>query len=127
MQNELPFYDSIEDALKAAVVALGGSKSVGALLFPDKSFEAATRYLQDCLNPARNEKLEYTQVMLIFKKARDAGVHGPFNWLAAECGYDAIPITKDEQASRLINSVESATKTLSAAIAMLNKFQGGVQ
>jgi hypothetical protein len=125
MQTDLPFYDSIEDALKAAVVALGGSKAVGTLLFPDKSFEAATRYLQDCLNPARNEKLEYTQVMLILKKAREAGVHGPFSWLAAECGYDALPITKDEQTSRLINSIESASKALSAAMAMLNKHQGG--
>ena len=36
MQADLPFYDCPEDALRAAVQALGGAKQVGARLWPDK-------------------------------------------------------------------------------------------
>ena len=41
MQVEMPFYESPEDALKAAVQALGGSKSVGPMLWPDKGVDAS--------------------------------------------------------------------------------------
>lgn len=57
MQTELPFYECPEDALRAAMQALGGAKQVGARLLPDKTPDGAGRLLLDCLNPARSEKL----------------------------------------------------------------------
>jgi hypothetical protein len=65
MQTDLPFFESAEDALKAAVMALGGTKQVGHTLWPDKTVDNAGRLLSDCLNAGRAEKLEPAQALLI--------------------------------------------------------------
>lgn len=123
MQGEMPFFESAEDALKAAVQALGGSKKVGAMLWQDKGIDAASRLLLDCLNSGRNEKLEITQVMLIFSKAKEAGCHAPFMWFAGEVGYDAKPITTAEETDRLTSVVENAYKALAEALPRLERIQ----
>lgn len=125
MQTELPFYEGPEDALRAAVQALGGAKKVGALLWPDKSVDNASRQLLDCINPSRAEKLELSQIMRIFSLAKESGCHGPFSWLAGEIGYDVKPITRAEEVDRLTTVVEQSTKTLSAALAALERIQTG--
>lgn len=73
MQIDMPFFDSPEDALKAIIQQLGGIKKVGPLLFPDKSVDAAARYLLDCLNADRPEKLALTQVMMLLRLAVGRG------------------------------------------------------
>ncbi len=123
MQTELPFFESAEDALKAAVQALGGAKKIGALIWPDKGVDNASRYLLDCINPSRSEKLDITQTMMIFRMARDEGYHAPFIWFSAEIGYDAKPVTREEEVDRLTFVVESASKTLSGALAALERIQ----
>jgi len=123
MQSEMPFFESVEDALKSAVQALGGSKKVGAQLWPDKTIDDASRTLLDCLNPGRSAKLEATQLMLIFRNAKSAGCHGPFAWFAAEIGYDTKPITSAEEKDRLTNVVESAYKALAEALPRLERMQ----
>jgi hypothetical protein len=123
MQSEMPFYEGPEDALRAAVQALGGAKQVGAQLWPDKTPDAAGRLVQDCLNPSRSEKFDVTQVMFIFRKAKECGCHGPFAWFSSECGYDARPVTKAEEADRLTTVVEQASKTLANAVAQLERMQ----
>ena len=87
MQTELPFYECPEEALKAAVAALGGAKIVGAKVFPDKTPDRAAQVLLDCLNPGRSEKLELGQVMMILRMARDAGVHTGMEYIAQRLSY----------------------------------------
>lgn len=123
MQSDLPFYESPEDALKAAVQALGGAKQVGSALWPDKTPDGARTRLLDCLNPARTERLDITELMFVFRRARDAGCHGPFAWLAGEIGYEARPVSKAEEVDRLTTVVEQSTKTLAAALESLQKMQ----
>ncbi len=123
MQADLPFYESPEDALKAAVQALGGTKQVGALLWPDKTPDNAGRLMSDCLNPGRAEKLELSQVMRIFALAKEHGCHSPFTWFAGEVGYEARAITKAEEVDRLTQVVEQSSKTLAAAVAALERMQ----
>lgn len=123
MQGELPFYEGPEDALRAAIQALGGAKKVGPMLWPDKSIDSASRLLLDCINPGRPEKLELTQIMRIFALAKEAGCHGPFAWFAGEIGYDSKPITKAEEIDRLTSVVEQSSKTLAAAVAALERIQ----
>lgn len=125
MQTELPFYEGPEDALRAAVQALGGAKKVGTLLWPDKGVDNASRLLLDCINPSRAEKLELSQIMRVFALAKDSGCHGPFAWFSGEIGYDVKPITKAEEVDRLTTVVEQSTKTLSAALAALERIQTG--
>lgn len=123
MQADLPFYESPEEALRAAVQALGGTKQVGALLWPDKTPDNAGRLMSDCLNPGRAEKLELSQVIRIFAMAKEQGCHSPFAWFAGEVGYEARAITKAEEVDRLTSVVEQSSKTLAAAVAALERMQ----
>lgn len=125
MQTDLPFYEGPEDALRAAVQALGGTKKVGPMLWPDKGVDNSSRLLLDCINPGRNEKLELTQIMRIFALAKEAGCHGPYAWFSNEIGYDVKPIARAEEVDRLTTVIEQSSKTLSAAIAALERVQNG--
>lgn len=127
MQTELPFYDTPEKALDACIQALGGSKRVGAKLFPEKSIESATTYLSNCVDSNRNEKLSLSHVMMLFKMAKDEGIHSPFIWFAGEAGYEAKPITRAEEVDRLTSVIEQASKTLSTAVAALERVQTRVE
>lgn len=125
MQAELPFFESPEDAVRAAVQALGGAKKVGTLLWNDKGVDNASRLLLDCINPSRAEKLEMSQVMMILRLAKEAGCHAPFQWMAAQIGYDVKPITKAEEVDRLTTVVEQSTKTLASALEALERIHMG--
>ena len=127
MQTDLPFYESPEDALRAAVQVLGGSKKVGAMLWADKTVDNAARQLLDCLNTSRSEKLDLSQVMMILGLAKEAGCHSPFSWMAGQIGYDVNPITKAEEMDRLTTVVEQSTKTLAAALQQLERIQSGTK
>lgn len=124
MQADLPFYESPEDALRAAIQALGGSKKVGVLLWPDKGVDNASRLLMDCLNTSRAEKLDVSQVMRVLSLAKDAGVHAPFAWMAGTIGYDVTPVTRAEEVDRLTTVVEQSSKTLAQALATLERLRG---
>jgi hypothetical protein len=118
-QTELPFYEGPHDALKAAVTALGGTKQVGPILWPDLAADAAGRRLLDCLNDNRPEKLDLSQVMLILRLAKEAGCVAPFQWVAMECGFDARPIARADEVDRLTTVIEQTSKTLSVALLKL--------
>lgn len=124
MQIDMPFFDSPEDALKAIIQQLGGIKKVGPRLFPDKTVDAAARYLLDCVNSERSEKLALSQIMMLLRMAADAGYHTAFAWLAGDVGYDIKPITRAEEVDRLTSVVEQSSKTLAAALATLERIKG---
>jgi hypothetical protein len=123
MQTELPFYEGPEDALRAAIQALGGAKKVGPMMWPDKGVDASSRLLLDCINPSRAEKLDMSQLMRVFALAKEAGCHGPFAWFAGEIGYDTKPITKAEEVDRLTTVIEQSAKTLAAAMSAMERIQ----
>lgn len=120
-QAEMPFFEGPEDAVRNAVQLLGGAKAVGARLWPDKSPDMAGRLLLDCLNGSRPEKLGLGQLLLVMRWAHEAGHHEPMQWLAAEAGYEARPVTRAEERDRLAQVVEQSTRALSAAIAQLQR------
>lgn len=123
MQGDLPFFEGPEEALRAAVQHLGGAKKVGPMLWPDKTIDAAGRQLLDGLNPARPEKLDICQVMFILGKAKDAGYHAAFAWIANEMGYESRPITRAEEVDRLTSVIETASTTLANAVSALERVQ----
>lgn len=125
MQTDLLFYESPEDALRAAIQALGGTKKVGPMLWPDKGVDNSSRLLLDCINSGRAEKLEITQIMRVFALAKEAGCHGPFAWFAGEIGYDAKPVARADEVDRLTTVIEQSSKTLAAAIATLERVKNG--
>ena len=92
--------DSINDALIACVKALGGSKQVGPMLWPEKPPEAAQRLLLDCLNEDRPAHLSPDHVVLILRKARQAGHHDALGYLLADLGY--APTTPVEPVQKAV-------------------------
>ncbi len=116
MQNELPFYESPENALRACVKALGGAKKVGSSLFPDKTIDNARDYLLACLNSERAEKLNVSQVMFIFREAKNIGFHSAFDWFSRECEYEARPVSPEEKRDRLADAIETASRVLEMAV-----------
>lgn len=124
MRSQLPYYESPEDACRAAVQALGGAKRVGEKLWKHKGVSNASRLLQDCMNESRPEKLEMSQVMMILSMAKDVGCHAPFVWMAAQIGYEVKPIPKAEEADRLATVIEQCTRTLTDALCALERMQG---
>ena len=85
------FYEDLNDAIRAVVQALGGSKAVGTKLWPEKAADAAGRLVNDCLNQAKPEKFSPDQLMLLLRWGREIGCHAAMNYLAGETGYEASP------------------------------------
>lgn len=125
MQVDL-FYESIEDALTAAVQALGGPKKVGAAMRPDRPVDEAARWVRDCLNGDRREHFTPTQVMWILRQARDAGFHSAMAFVTTECGYSpAIPRSDEQEEHELADTIAAAAITLDRAMKRLEGLRGG--
>jgi hypothetical protein len=85
-QQEL-FYETLTDALRATVDALGGPKTVGPILYPEKTIDEARRMLLDCINPERPHRLDPDKLILVLSLARQKGVHTAIAWILDACGY----------------------------------------
>lgn len=86
--------DTINDAIRDTVRALGGAKIVAPMLWPKKAPEAAARYLDDCLNPNREHKLDIEEILLIAKKGREKGIHMIVGFINQDVAY-APPVPVD--------------------------------
>lgn len=124
-QVALPLYEDEFDALRDAVRALGGNKTVGHALRPDLGPLRAGDWLKDCLNPERRERLSLTQTMRIMRMAHDVGYHGPAQYLAAEMGYQAVPIEPRDEAAELQRASIAAVAHLQRIVTRLEQLQGG--
>lgn len=113
MSQDALFYESLADALRAVVQALGGTKAAGCRLWPEKTPESAHRTLLDCLNEARPEKLSPEQVLWLLAAGRKVGCHAAMNYLAREAGYsDPLPVEPEDERARLQREYIEATKML---------------
>lgn len=77
----------VNEILVECVKVLGGSKVVGAKLFPDLLVDKAQRKLLDCLNPDRDHKLSPEQAHLILRWSHDEGYHDGWYAYCALIGY----------------------------------------
>ena len=116
--------ESVYDALKGAVQALGGAKAVGSRLWPQKPIMDARGLLLNCLNADRAEKLDPEQVLLILRWAREQGFHQAKHWLDVETGYHpSAPADPQDEQERLAVIIESAGETMRQALATLEKLR----
>lgn len=103
MEQQALFHEDINDALRAAVKACGGTKSVASKLWPEKGVNDAQSYLNDCLNTARSAKLSPEQVLLLLRWAREAGCHDAINYLCAATGYESpVPVDPEDELQRML-------------------------
>ena len=79
--------ESVNDCLIEAVKCAGGSKLVGAKLWPELLVEPAQRKLLDALNPDRPHHLTPEQAGFIFRLARDAGRYEAWGAYCALAGF----------------------------------------
>jgi hypothetical protein len=95
--------ESANDVLVEAVKAMGGSKQVGAMLWPELAIDAAQRKLLDTLNPERPAHLTPEQALFLLVKAREKGCMGAmYAWLRL-AGFGPAPVlaTQDQAAAAL--------------------------
>ncbi len=121
MQPSL-FHESYEDAVRDTVVALGGNKAVGALLWPAMLADEAGKKLADTLNRDKREKLSLGELRLIRRKAREVGVHILAAYEMRDAGYaDPQPITPEDEAAQLQREYIAAVKAMSALQARMDR------
>lgn len=113
MITQTPDYEDIYGALRAMVIAAGGSKVVANRLWPTKQVAEAQRELLDALNRDRARKLDPEDLMAIMKMAHAAGMHAGKHWLDAQLGYQATPPTDPAiERDRLADAILEATREL---------------
>lgn len=121
MQMEIgEFFEGVNDALKAAVLSLGGFKKVGGIMRPELAVRDAEAWIRHCLDASRREKLDPDQVMFILREARKVGFHTAFDFIAADAGYKAKPVDLEHQ-------VQSMEATIAAGVDLLNKQMASLQ
>jgi hypothetical protein len=105
------FCESPEEALREAVKALGGAKKVGEKLRPDMLADDAGKWLSDCLNTDRREKLGLGQILWILREARKTNYHGAINYICGDTGYGCpAPIEPEDEKAKLMRDFISATE-----------------
>jgi len=114
MSKQIPlFYDTYEDAVRDAVLALGGMKKVGAMLWPAMAADDAGRKLAHCLNTDKREKLDLGELRLIRSAARKAGIHTLASYEMRDAGYaDPQPLAPEDEAAQLQREFIAAVKAL---------------
>lgn len=106
------FYESLTDALRDDVRACGGNKVVAGKLRPELPVDHATRWLLDCLNPDRREKLDGDQLVLIMRWAREFGSYATAQYLMQQSGFERPrPLNLQQERQSLQERFIDAMKT----------------
>ena len=123
--NDPLLYEDELDAARDAVKHLGGAKKVGPLIWPDKAPETAARYLLDCLNGSRAERLSPSQLLLLMRLAREVGFHGLAGYLLREAGYaPPVPVEPQTEAEVLTRRMEGMVGEFTAMVGGLERLKG---
>lgn len=113
MDQSALFHESINDALRDIVKHCGGVKRVSAEMRPDLTIDNAGRWLADCLNDDRREKLSPDQVVYLLKRGRAIGSHEAMAFIAMECGYSTPqPVEPEDERAALQRQYIEAAKSM---------------
>jgi len=108
------WHDSIEDALEADVMAIGGPKTVAYALWPAKSMAEGARYLRRCLDSERAEKLALDEVAKLIEMAAENGSRCAISYLGRRAHAKIIPVAPDDERAELLERWESAQREVRA-------------
>lgn len=127
MSDQIPlFVEDYYEAIRATVQGLGGFKRVGSELKPDLPVEAAGRWLNDCCNPEKREKLAPTELAYIRRRARQAGVHILAAYEMRDAGYgEPQPVEPEDERAALQRDFVRATGDLQAMLARIQQLGPG--
>lgn len=120
------YFESINDALIECVKACGGSKKVGALLYPEKAPDAAQRALLDALNDDRQAKLSPEQAMLIFKLARKKNCHVGMEFMAEALSYAMpAPVEPEDEKAAIQRDFIEAQRNMQVMLSRMERLSRG--
>lgn len=116
------FHETFQDALKDCVRALGGAKTVGHAMRPEKTIDEARKWLLNALDDGRAEKLSPDQVIWILREARKVGCHSGTAYVLRECGYaDPQPLEPQDERAALQREFVQHSKALQALAARIER------
>lgn len=114
MQQHALWHDSTEDALRSLVDQLGGFKRIGSSLRPSMSADQAGRWLAQCLDSTRPEKLGLDDLVWLLAEGRRKGCHVAAAYILRTAGYKAPEVLDAEtELQRLQRQFVEATQALS--------------
>lgn len=90
------FYEDIYDAIGTTIMALGGYKKVGYLLWPNMKMDSAYARLKNCLDASKAEKLAPDELSTIIREGRKIGCHAIPEFISDDAGYER-PVTKNPE------------------------------
>ncbi len=113
MPENLPlFFDDIYGALRGFVSFAGGSKVIASRLFPHKSEDKATAWLDECLNPGRPAKLDPEELLHMVRLASEAGFHQLMRYIGDETNYMVEPREPKDELASLYGAYVDAAKDM---------------
>lgn len=117
--------ENLNLALVECVKALGGSKQVGPLLWPEKDPVSAQRQLLDCLNPERPAHLTPEQLVYLLKLSKAKGYHDGLGFILQDLGYaPTTPLDPKDEAAELMRQIVQGQEVLTTLLARLNITRG---
>ena len=94
-------------------------------MFPDKSVDAAARYLMDALNPARAERLSPSQILHLMRLARASGFDGFAHYWMRESGYQCpVPMQPETEVALLSQRLDQHMQEMKSMVSQLQRMQG---
>lgn len=117
------FVEDLNDAIRDTIKALGGYKKVGHEMRPELDVDAAGRWLSDCCNPDRRDKLSPEQVAFIRRRGRQEGVHILATFEAKDAGYaPPKPIEPEDERAELMREFVRMGRDMKALASRLNVY-----
>lgn len=116
------FYDSILDACRDTIFAIGGYKTIGKLLRPELMADAAGRWLADCVNPGKDTRLNPEQLLLLARLGREKGSHILATYFNRQAGYaDPVPVEPEDERAALQRQFIEAQKSMQVMLDRMSR------
>jgi hypothetical protein len=123
--NQQPlFCEDIYDVLKTIGQACGGSKKIGALLWPDKPIDKAAELWNNCCNSARPEKPDPEQIVFVLQIGRDIGCHVGIDYISRKCKYKWETVEPEDEKAKLRRESIECVKKLEGLVKRLEDLEG---
>lgn len=123
MSSQPPlFVEDLDEAIRQTIHGLGGMKKVGSVLRPEMSAVDAGKWLANCLNDDKRDRLSPSQLAYIRRAARVEGVHILAAFEAQDAGYaPPVPIEPEDERALLQREFVTATKALQGLVSRMDR------
>lgn len=118
-------HDSEDDIWEAAIMHLGGYKSVATWLWKNLKQETAYARLKNCFREDKDERLSWEDRKRILRRARKAGFHQAMDRLCDDLMYDRTnPANRERVVSELKHQACTLTTRLETLIQRMELLDG---